>query len=188
MQTIIRMARPEDAPALLAIYAPYVTDTAISFEYVVPTRAEFERRIKNTLERHPYLVAEQEGQILGYAYASPFKGRAAYDWSVETSIYIRRDCRGGGLGRELYTRLEELLLCQNIYILNACITSPNAASEGFHTSCGYHKVAHFDNIAYKNGWLDIIWMKKQLTELPECPPPMRPITAIGDVKPVTIKS
>ena len=98
----IRPAAPEDAPALLAIYAPYVRETAVTFEYEVPTPEEFAGRIRRTLERYPYLTAQCGGEVLGYACAGPFKERAAYGWSVETTIYLRQDQRGRGLGRALY--------------------------------------------------------------------------------------
>ena len=104
---LIRSAKPEDAPALLGIYAPYVRDTAITFEYEAPSEAEFARRISDTLKKYPYLVLEDGGEVLGYAYASVFKARAAYAWAVETTIYLRRDAHGKGYGRLLYTALEE---------------------------------------------------------------------------------
>ena len=98
---------PADAPALLEIYGPYVENTAISFEYAVPSVEEFTRRIQTISARYPYIKAVDEaGTILGYAYAGPFKTRAAYDWAVETTIYVRRDCRGQGVGRGLYEALE----------------------------------------------------------------------------------
>ena len=109
MEVTIRMAAPEDAAALVAIYAPYVEVTAISFEYTVPTVEEFAGRIRKTLERYPYLVAEAGGKIVGYAYASPFHSRAAYQWAAECSIYVEQSCRQSGVGRRLYTALEELL-------------------------------------------------------------------------------
>ena len=97
----IRPATAADAPALLAIYAPYVEHTAITFEYEAPAAEEFRRRICHTLERYPYFAAEAEGRIVGYAYAGPFHPRAAYDWDAELSIYVARDCRGMGVGRKL---------------------------------------------------------------------------------------
>ena len=100
----IRAAAPEDAAQLLAIYTPYVERTAITFEYDVPTLEEFRGRIARTLQRYPYLTAERGGELLGYAYLSPFVGRAAYQWAAETSIYLRMDSRGLGLGRALYDR------------------------------------------------------------------------------------
>ena len=103
----IRSAKPEDVAALLAIYAPYVRDTAITFEYDAPTEAEFARRMADTLKKYPYLVLEDGGEAVGYAYAGTFKARAAYDWAVETTIYLRPDAHGKGYGRALYTALEK---------------------------------------------------------------------------------
>ena len=110
----IRTATPEDAEALAAIYAPYVENTSITFEYVVPTIEELAERNRRTLTRYPYLVAEKNGIHVGNAYASAFKGRAAYDWSVETSIYVSLDVRSSGVGSLLYQKLEEYLPAQHI--------------------------------------------------------------------------
>ena len=115
----IRLAREADAPELLNIYEPYVQNTVITFEYEVPSGSEFAARIRHTLERFPYLVASLDGEIVGYAYASPFKSRAAYDWSVETSIYVKQGLRGGGVGTTLYRALEEELTRMHILNLNA---------------------------------------------------------------------
>ena len=124
----IRTATPEDAEALAAIYAPYVENTSITFEYTVPSVKEFAERIRHTLARYPYLVAEKSGIPIGYAYASAFKGRAAYNWSVETSIYISQDVRSSGVGSLLYQKLEEYLTAQHICNVCACITYPNPPS------------------------------------------------------------
>ena len=118
---IIRGAMPEDAEALLAVYAPYVPETAITFEYEVPAAAEFVSRIERTLQRYPYLVAVSDGEILGYAYLSPLGERKAYEHAAETSVYLRRDVRGRGLGKRLYQRLEEIAAAQRITRLYACI-------------------------------------------------------------------
>ena len=99
IKTKIRTVTPDDAPALLQIYSYYVKNTAISFEYDVPTIDEFRRRIEHTLLKYPYIAAEDNGKIIGYAYAGPFKERAAYDWAVETTIYVDKDSRGGGIGK-----------------------------------------------------------------------------------------
>lgn len=120
----IRLASETDAPALLEIYAPYVQNTAISFETEVPSVEQFQSRIHCTLSRYPYFIAEEAGRILGYTYASPFKSRAAYDWAVETSIYVRRGEHSRGIGRALYNALETALLRQNVTNLNACIAYP----------------------------------------------------------------
>ena len=159
----IRTATPEDAEALAAIYAPYVENTSITFEYTVPSVKEFAERIRHTLARYPYLVAEKSGIPIGYAYASAFKGRAAYNWSVETSIYISQDVRSSGVGSLLYQKLEEYLTAQHICNVCACITYPNPPSIAFHEKHGYKTVAHFHASGFKQGeWHDMIWMEKTL--------------------------
>ena len=119
--TRVRVATVQDAQALLAIYAPYVKQTAITFEYEVPSADEFASRIARVLQRYPYLVAERGGEILGYAYVGAFNERAAYDWAVETSIYVKMAQKRQGLGKTLYHLLEEILKAQGILNLNACI-------------------------------------------------------------------
>ena len=119
----IRTAQISDAEELLAIYKPYIENTAITFEYDVPSIEEFANRIKTTLKKYPYIVAELNGKIVGYAYAEVFKGRKAYDWSVETSIYIRLENHGNGIGRKLYEKLEEILTKQGVTNVNACIAN-----------------------------------------------------------------
>lgn len=166
----LRSATPEDAGQLLEIYRPYVTDTTITFEYQVPTVEEFAGRIQETLRKYPYLVAEWQGDdgeaaIVGYAYARPFKSRAAYGWAVETSVYVAMDQRGRGVGGALYRCLEQLLKRQNFTNINACITWPNPESEEFHRHMGYRNAGHFTQCGYKLGrWCDIIWMEKQINE------------------------
>lgn len=115
----------EDAEELLDIYAPYVKYTAITFEYDVPSVEEFRQRIVNISNRYPYIKAVDNGQIVGYAYAGCFKDRRAYDWSVETTIYVRQDCKRMGIGRLLYDRLEHELKSMGILNMNACIACPN---------------------------------------------------------------
>ena len=125
----IRAASPEDAPALLRVYAPYVKNTAITYEYDVPSVDEFSKRIETTLKRFPYLVLERGGEIIGYAYAGPLHSRPAYDWSVETSLYLSEDVRGGGLGRLLHDALENVLREQGFLNMNACIAYPEKEDE-----------------------------------------------------------
>lgn len=127
--TTIRVATEADAEEILAIYAKYIEQTAITFEYVVPSIEEFRGRIRHTLERFPYLIAEKDGKIAGYAYVSPFKERAAYDWSVETSIYVDMEQKRSGIGRRLYEELENILKQQGILNVNACIAYPQAEDE-----------------------------------------------------------
>jgi Sortase and related acyltransferases len=182
----IRMATQADARELLEIYTPYVTDTAISFEYQVPSVAEFSERIRRTLLKYPYIVAAEDNRIIGYAYASAFKGRAAYDWAVETTVYLKQDCRGRGVGKKLYLALEELLKRQNILNLNACIAYAPAddahlsnSSAYFHEHLGYKQVGHFTKCGYKfETWYDMIWMEKIIGEHEKMPVPIIPITEI----------
>lgn len=172
---VIRTATPEDAESILRIYAPYIEKTAITFEYDVPSLDEFGERIVNTLKKYPYLVALNDDKVVGYAYAGTFKGRAAYDWCVETSIYVDQNEHGRGIGKALYAELESRLRAQGILNVNACITwidEPNEylthQSPDFHAHLGYVRCAHFHKCGYKFGkWFDMIWMEKMLGEHPE---------------------
>lgn len=176
----IRTAKVSDAEAILSIYAPYVENTAITFEYDVPSIEEFRMRIEGTLMKYPYLVAETDEEgIIGYAYAGVFKGRAAYDWCVETSIYVKQDAHGRGIGKALYSELESRLKAQGILNVNACITWMDEENEyvthqspDFHSHLGYTKCAHFHKCGYKFGrWFDMIWMEKMIGEH-ECVEPL----------------
>lgn len=182
----IRMATEADAKEILEIYTPYITDTAISFEYDIPSVEEFAQRIRESLQMYPYIVALEGNRIVGYAYASAFKKRVAYDWAVETTVYLKQDCRGRGLGKKLYLALEDILRRQNIINLNACIAYTletdihlDNTSAIFHEHLGYKKVAHFTKCGYKFGtWYDMIWMEKLLGEHPDKPKPVIPITKL----------
>ena len=182
----IRTARPEDALALLSIYAPYVEDTAVSFEYTAPTQDEFRGRIENILVKYPYLVAERQGDIVGYAYAGPFGKRSAYDWTVESSVYIKLDCRRMGVGKALYEKLETVLKAQGILNVNASIAYTERedehltdASPRFHEHMGFRVVGRFHNVGYKFGrWYDTIWMEKHLGEH-DTPQPIVPFSGIS---------
>ncbi|MCD8145895.1 MAG: N-acetyltransferase family protein [Clostridiales bacterium] len=166
----IRTATPGDAAALLDIYGPYILETAVTFEYDVPSPAQFAQRVAHTLERYPWLVLEADGQLEGYAYAGTFIGRRACDWAVEASIYIRRDCRSKGYGRRLYQALEAVLLRQNVVNVNACIACPEVEDEylnhnsvNFHQHMGYRMVGGFHKCGYKFGrWYHLVWMEKLL--------------------------
>lgn len=182
----IRLASEKDAAELLSIYTPYIEKTAITFEIEVPTVEEFAGRIRNTLEKYPYLVAEENGRIVGYAYASPFKSRAAYDWSVETSIYVRMGEQSRGIGSALYAVLEEILAEQNITNVNACIAQPEVPDEyltnqsvEFHTRKGYSMVGRFHNCANKfNRWYHMVWMEKMIGEHKENPESFIPFSKL----------
>lgn len=159
----IRNAQVEDAANLVAIYAPYVEKTAITFETEVPTVEAFASRIEKTLEKFPYLVAVEEGKIVGYAYASTYYARAAYDWTVEMSVYVQKEARGKGIGTLLYNALEKDLTARGFKNFLACIALPNPASIALHEKRGYEQVAHFKKVGYKfDIWHDIVWLQKSL--------------------------
>jgi len=247
MRIKLRLATPQDAEALLEIYAPYVKQTTISFKYDVPGAAEFAGRIEQTLQRYPYLLAYvsdeaactgdernenfkisaiaagagneilranearncasgaakqnsanlivsakqsgvnlKHGQILGYAYASVFKERAAYDWSAESSVYVSQNVRAFGIGRLLYEALQRALKAQNIVDMNACIACGddeylNDASVRFHERMGFRFVGKFERCAYKFGrWYDMAWMQKPIGEHLQNQPAMKPFARFRD--------
>lgn len=169
---MIREATLTDAKAMLDIYAPYVEHTAITFEYDVPTMDEFCLRLKRVQEKYPWVVAERNGRVVGYAYASPFKERDAYQWAVETSIYVAETVKRQGIGRQLHDVLEQRLMAQGILNMNACISFVEPEDEfltqdsiRFHESLGYKRVAHFHLCGKKFGrWYDMIWMEKMIGE------------------------
>ena len=183
----IRTAAVSDAEAILAIYAPYIQKTAITFEYEVPSPEEFRQRIASTLKSHPYLVAERDGAVLGYAYTHPFIGRAASSWSAEASIYLREDACKQGLGRRLYQLLEDISRAQNILNLNASIAVSETEdpyvtrnSANFHAHLGYRQAAEFHRCGYKFGrWYNLIWMEKFLGEHTASPAPVIPFPELS---------
>ena len=187
----IRRATPADAEALLGIYAPYVEHTVSTFEYLVPTLEEFRERIRHTLEKYPYILAEQEetGEILGYAYTGPFKERAAYDWGVETTVYVKQDCKRGGIGKKLYTALEKVSAAQHILNMNACIGYPVEEDEyltqdsaHFHEHLGYRLVGEFHGCGFKFGrWYDMIWMEKLIGTHTAEPEPVIPFPKLDEM-------
>ena len=160
---MIRFATKEDLPQILAIYAPYVTNTTASFEYEVPTEEEFTRRFETITAQFPWLVWEEDGQILGYAYGSaPFE-RAAYRWCAEPSIYLAPEAQGRGIARRLYAALEKLLKIQGYQVLYALITAENTRSIRFHQKLGYTLQGDFPDCGFKFGrWLGLVWMEKRL--------------------------
>ena len=170
---MIRIAEERDIPAILEIYGPYVLNTTITFEYDVPTREEFTRRFRDITRQFPWLVYEEDGEILGYAYASAPYARAAYAWCAEPSVYLKPEARGRGIGRKLYAALEQILDCQGYQVLYALVTQENEASLRFHERCGYRVSVLFPNCGFKFGrWLGVIWMEKRLksVEIPSHPP------------------
>ena len=145
----IRIAKEEDAEELLAIYAPYIEHTVITYEYDVPTVEEFRGRIRHVLERYPYLVAEVNGEICGYAYASAFHERPAGGWNVETSIYVDQNKKGMGIGTKLYDMLEKILKRQNVLNMNACIACTEHEDEYLTNA----SINHHEHLGYRMvGW------------------------------------
>jgi len=159
----VRFATPADAPAILDIYGPYITESTISFEYDVPTVAAFAERIRTIQQQFPYLVAEVDGKLLGYAYASRHRDRTAYQWSADTSVYVHPDGHRKGIARQLYTTLFDLLRRQGYYNVYAGITLPNEPSESFHRSFGFEPVGVYTNVGYKFGaWHSVVWLQLSL--------------------------
>ena len=160
---MIRIAREEDVPQILAIYAPYVLTTTCTFEYCVPTEEEFLTRFRSITAQFPWLVWEEDGKILGYAYGSaPFE-RAAYRWCAEDSLYLHSNARGRGIGTKLLSALEEILKIQGYQIIYAIITSENSVSMDFHRKMAYKFLSEFPDCGYKFGrWLGVTWMSKTI--------------------------
>lgn len=162
----------KDAPELLSIYAPYVRDTAVSFEYEAPSLEEFQERIRSISSNLPYIKAVEKNEIAGYAYADKFKNRKAYDRSVEVTVYVRKDLRQAGVGSALYRALEDSLRHMGILNMNACIAVPKEKDEHlsndsylFHKKMGFDLVGTFHNSGYKfDTWYDMIWMEKIIGE------------------------
>lgn len=171
----IRTATPDDAAAVAAIYAPVVQHTAISFETDPPDAAEMRSRIDKTLTTLPWLVAEDEqGAVCGYAYASKHRERAAYQWSVDTTVYVREDQRGRGVGRALYGQLLPLLTDLGYCQAFAGIALPNAGSVGLHEAVGFQALGVYRDVGFKHGqWRDVGWWQKTLAT-PAQPEPPRP--------------
>lgn len=168
----VRLATAGDADALRSIYAPYVEDTPISFEYDPPTADEMGRRVEATVGDRPWLVCLVDGEVVGYAYAGQFSGRTAYRWTVEVSAYVRDDHRGRGVGRTLYESLFCVLPRQGFVDAYAGITLPNGASVGFHESMGFEPVGVYEHVGFKDGaWHDVGWWYRALDEYPDEPDP-----------------
>lgn len=172
----IRLATAQDVPRILEIYAPYIENTAISFEYTVPSLEEFTQRFLGITAKFPWLVWEENGVILGYAYGSrPFE-RAAYQWVAAASIYLCPEACGKGIGKKLYAALEALLQRQGYKKVYALITTGNADSVAFHRAVGYRYVATLSDCGYKFGaWYGVVWMEKELNTWDT--PPREPVSA-----------
>lgn len=170
----IRMATPEDAEQLLRIYAPYILETTVTFEYEVPEVEEFRERIESVMEKYPWLVWEENDQILGYAYAGALRSRMAFSWDCELSVYIRPDAVKRGIGKKLYHVLLKILKELGYYKAYALICVPNEASEKLHESFGFWEEGRLLGTGFKFGkWLDLSYQVKELrdeTNLPDTLP------------------
>jgi L-amino acid N-acyltransferase YncA len=175
----IRMANAGDGAQIAEIYAPAVTGTVISFEMEPPGVAEMARRVTDAVVVYPWLVAERGGEVIGYARGGQYKDRAAYQWSVETSVYIRTTAHRTGVGRALYGVLFDLLVMQGFFMAYAGVTLPNLGSVGLHESLGYTPVGVYRAAGYKFGaWHDVGWWQRPLRPLVLEPPAPRAITAL----------
>ena len=171
----VRVADPAgDAARIAQIYQPYVEETIISFEEVAPTADQMADRIRSTLAWTPWLVADEDGRVVGYAYASRHRERTGYRWSVDISVYLEAGAQGRGIGRALYRELLELLRRQRFVNVYAGITLPNDASVGLHRAIGMEQIGTYERVGYKFGqWLGVTWFGMRLNEPAE--PPLEPI-------------
>lgn len=176
----IRFADPGDAAACLAVYAQYI-DTSITFETVLPSEAEFSGRIRSYGAVYPWLIAEEDGHVMAYAYAHRAQERAAYDWNAELSVYVSKNAAGRGLGTRLYRALLALLKEQGVRTAYGVVTMPNDASAALHRKLGFGLLGTHHNTGYKNGrWRDVVWFEKHIGSFNGVPEPIRPIGQLAD--------
>lgn len=179
----IRLAEESDAAEILAIYAPYIEETNITFEYEVPSVADFKERICEIAGHYPYLVCLVEGKIVGYAYAHRQMERAAYQWNAELSVYIAGEAHHQGIGKALYSALIEILKLQNVQNVYAIVTSPNPDSEKLHQHFGFRTVGLYPKTGYKFGqWIDVSWLEKPIGKHESNPEPFLSIEKIAGEK------
>jgi len=179
----IRVATAADADQIQAIYAPIVLDTTISFEDEPPTVDEIARRIAGTLPTHPYLVCEENGRVLGYIYASVFRARAAYRWSVETTVYVDGRTHRRGVGRALYQALLPILRRQGFHGAFAGIALPNANSVGLHEALGFRPVGVYQDVGFKHWqWRDVGWWRLGLSDGPPAAEPLSFAALVDEVE------
>ncbi len=175
----IRMAQPQDAGSILDIYGPYIRDTSFTFETEIPSIEAFADRIRSYTQTYPWLVAEENGKIAGYAYASRHRERTAYQWCVESSVYIHDDFLQKRIGYVLYQALFEILKLQGFRNIYAVINLPNDRSVKFHEKCGFVWFATYEQVGYKLGkWKNVGWWRKVINEFSMEPEAPRPVTAI----------
>jgi len=170
---MLRIAREADLPEMLEIYTPYIVNSTVSFEDAPPSLDEFRSRFVEFTKQFPWLVWEENGRLLGYAYASAPFSREAYQWCAEPTIYLREEAHGKGIAQKLYAVLEEILFAQGYQALYSIVCGENTQSVRFHEKCGYHICANFPAQGFKLGrWLDVIWLEKrpEIAKIPSSPP------------------
>ena len=176
----IRFATSNDAAACAAIYAPFVDGSVVSFEMEPPTPEEMARRIDKLWPTHPWIVAEAENNVIGYAYGSPYRDREAYQWAVEVTVYLAPEARGQGLGRRLYEVLLNLLSTQGFTKAYGVVTLPNPASAALHEAVGFKPFAVYRDIGFKNGaWHDVGWWQRDLAPASEPAPDLARLDDLG---------
>lgn len=175
----IRFATPDDCPALLKIYAQYI-ETPITFEYVLPSEAEFSGRIAGISREYPYVVCEEGNRVFGYAYAHRHMEREAYQWNAELSVYLDSSHTSRGLGKKLYHVLIDILTLQRVKTVYGGVTVPNAKSEALHKSLGFKVLGTYHNAGYKDGkWHDVSWFEKAIAPYGPNPAPFVPIGRVS---------
>lgn len=178
-----RFATAQDAQAILDIYRPYVEQTAITFECTLPTLEEFARRIEGIIEEYPYIVCEENGQIIGYAYAHRQMEREAYGWNAELSVYVNKNHLRCGIGKALYGCLLQILPLQGVTNVYGGVTLPNPNSEKLHESFGFQRLGVYHSTGYKCGeWHDVVWFEKQIGPYSSKPQAFCPIKRIDPLK------
>jgi L-amino acid N-acyltransferase YncA len=181
MTVKFRVAQPEDAAGILSIYAPFCQSSHVSFEIAAPSEEQMRDRIARLLPQYPWLVAEIDGEVAGYVYASQHRERPAYRWAVDVAIYIAAEHRRRGLGRALYQSLFSILRRQGYFRAFAGVTLPNASSVGLHQAVGFTRMVVFRGVGYKLGrWLDVGWWQLDLQPQAVNPPEPRPFREIRD--------
>lgn len=166
----LRVVAADDADVIASIYRPYVEETAVTFEEIPPDAEEVERRIADTVETYPWVVAEVDGSVVGYAYAGRLRKRSTYRWVTELSVYVDRSARGAGLGSALYAALLETLSEQGFASAYGVVTLPNPESVGFHEAFGFERAASLPEAGYKHGeWHDVAWFERSLADRSDDP-------------------
>jgi phosphinothricin acetyltransferase len=178
MPPVIRLATPDDAEQVQAVYAPYC-HTPISFELQPPSVEEMRGRLLKVLGHHPWLLCEDAGEVLGYVYATQHRERAAYHWAVDTTVYVRQGRHRRGMGRALYTSLLAVLPLQGFVNAYAGVTLPNPASVGLHEALGFKPVGVYEQVGFKCGtWHDVAWFQRSLRPRPPQPQPLQGLTTV----------